>query len=400
MNGALDFPPELQDAIIDHMHGDKSALGAFGLVNKSWLRSSRLHLFESVTLRDHNSQKFLQLARSPHATFVHSIDSISISRSRDDADLGVSFNELISQLPPFPALRCLRLSHIHWTGVSQTSVDSLAVLFANITQFDLHLVTFDTPHQLFALISRFCRLQRTSLNANFLSIPSTQLLVDAPEVPSSLEFMRFRTGLNTTSNPAGHLAAWLCSSDRSPAIRVLELGIVAATSLPSVGALLRALGPELHDFDLGLMHHVTAAQIATHIDLSQNISLKRLTIHLSLRRFLSATATQHAPWALLAAPRSTIEMLTIVLKLDSIDILDNLDWVHLNAVLTAAQFSSLQRLQFIVHCSSVVDTVAGAIRDRLPEYAALGVVEVSVLHSSRAFTQGPTWTSTPFSPST
>lgn len=41
----IDFPNEMWDRIIDHLYDDDAALGACSLVAKSWLPTSRLHLF-------------------------------------------------------------------------------------------------------------------------------------------------------------------------------------------------------------------------------------------------------------------------------------------------------------------------------------------------------------------
>lgn len=43
------FPPELVDAIIDHLHDDKQALQQCSLVAKSWEPSSTLHLFSTLS---------------------------------------------------------------------------------------------------------------------------------------------------------------------------------------------------------------------------------------------------------------------------------------------------------------------------------------------------------------
>ncbi|KAJ7146644.1 hypothetical protein C8R44DRAFT_757924 [Mycena epipterygia] len=72
----VDIPVELQDLIIDHVHEQKQTLSTCGLVCKTWLRSSRHHLFGSVTLCDYNWEEFL-LLESPLATFATSIESFN-----------------------------------------------------------------------------------------------------------------------------------------------------------------------------------------------------------------------------------------------------------------------------------------------------------------------------------
>jgi hypothetical protein len=57
---------------------------------------------------------------------------------------------------------------------------------------------------------------------------------------------------------------------------------------------------------------------------------------------------------------------------------DKLDWAHLGRTLaTLPQYSALQRLHFILHCHKVLDGVESAIRSRVSELDARGIVEVS-----------------------
>ncbi|KAJ7837108.1 hypothetical protein B0H13DRAFT_2677965 [Mycena leptocephala] len=402
MTSSLDFPPELQDLVVDHLHDQKHSLTTCGLVSKSWLRSSRHHLFGSVSLRDRNWEDFVHLLGSPLATFAQSINSLAISVSDYDAmspGSSSNLNQVIlllrtfheepsfpaNVLRDFPALRSLRLEDCHWPGVTETTTNSLVAMFPNIVELDLHLVTFLSPSHMVVMVSRFSQLQKASINPLFLQHESTTFeLSHYPEVPRSLAHLRLRLGLPTNNLRFNEVAPWFHAN---PPIRVLELGILDAQSLPSVGNLLRALGPQLLDLDLKLMYHVTADNIRTHIDLSQNTNLHRLTVHLSLRRFQPAAAALHAPWALLAAPHSTISTLTLVLSIDFLELLDNLDWTHLNNALEIyPQFIALRRLHFIVHCPSMMDAIEGQIQARVQEYSARGIVEVSLLHTSRVFT--------------
>ncbi|KAJ6589751.1 hypothetical protein B0H19DRAFT_1104620 [Mycena capillaripes] len=402
----LNFPPELHDLVIDHMHDQKQALGTFGLVSKSWLCSSRHHLFASVALRDGNWKLFVQLLDSPLATFPQSIESLTISVSDFDAmEPGASFNELFpllrgvpalrSLLPEdvlreFPRLRRLRLENVYWAGVTDTTTNHVLAAFPNIKELDLHLVTFPTPRHMTVIVSRFSQLQKVSMNPQFLWDGPAFNTSDYPQMPYTLQHLRLRLGLSvSTRSTFTEVAHWFHAGDGPPAIRALELGILDAQSLPSVGNLLRALGPELHDLDLKLMYHVTADDIKTHIDLSQNPNVHRLTIHLSLRRFQVAPNSLHAPWALLAMLHSPISTLTIVLSIDFLELIDNLDWAHLNNALgTSPQLAKLRRLHFMVHCGSVMDGIVDAIRTRVQEYDARGIVEVSLLQTSRVFTHG------------
>ncbi|KAF8216888.1 hypothetical protein K438DRAFT_1797991 [Mycena galopus ATCC 62051] len=385
MTTSQNFPPELHDVIIDHLHDQKRVLGTCGLVNKSWLRSSRHHLFGSVTLRDDSWKDFLQLLESPLATFPQSIEALTVSLSDDDEETAISFHDLVSQLRGLPtALRRLRLENVL---VTETTAASLGTMFPDVRELDLYQVGFDTPWHMATLVSRFLRLRTASVYPVFLKDGDLQVS-HYPEIPRNLERLRLRLGVSAPG-PFPEVARWFDAGETPPAIRVLEIGILDAASLHSVGNLLRVLGPELHDLNLKLMYHVTSDDVRTHLDLSRNANIHSLTIHLSLRRFQRASSV-HAPWALLSVPRSPISTLTLVLSIDVVDLIDNLDWALLNTALkTYPQFTSLRRLNFIVHCFSAMDNMDKAIRERVPEYDERGIVDVSMLHTSRIFTHAP-----------
>ncbi|KAJ7090093.1 hypothetical protein C8R44DRAFT_818137 [Mycena epipterygia] len=378
MAAAVEVPPELQDIIIDHMHGQTQVLGICGLVNKAWLRSSRHHLFGSVTLHQKNWPDFLCLSKSPFATFTDSINSLDLQTGDDE-----NFNKLAAGLPPFPGVRRLRLSGVYLSSSFALTDDLLLALFHNITELDIHVSTFATPYQLALLVSHFTHLQKLSVDPMFLGSDIAPL---SPGVPRNLHFVRFRSAAGN-ENPTNSFLSWLCAVSPPPSIRVLELSMLGTGSLPAAGALIRALGADLEALDLKLIYRVTAADINKHIDLSRNTRLQRLTIHVSLRRFLfpaTHAGGAHAPWALLSALHAKITTLTIVLALDTVDLIDNLDWAFLSTALrTHPPLSALQQLHFIVHCSVAMDEVEGAIRSRLPDESARGLVEVSGVDTSR-----------------
>ncbi|KAJ6456782.1 hypothetical protein C8R47DRAFT_186349 [Mycena vitilis] len=392
-----DFPPELHDLVIDHMHREKGSLANCGLVSKSWLRSSRHHLFDSVVLRNRNWEAFLLLLGSPLVTFTASVKSLTISVSNYTIEHSASFNRLIHELrgstasedapPGLSNLNVLRLDGIHWSDVTQTTTLALVQLSPYIRELDLRLVAFDTPYQMAALVSHFPCIQKLSMSP-FFSLYESPL--QYPDIPRSISHIRLRLD-GTTRGRFNQIAQWIHARDGAPSIRALEIGIVDVESLASVAGLLRALGPALQDLDLGVMYHVTADDIRARLDLSRNVNLRFLTIHISLRRFQRAPSL-HAPWGILAAAHSSsIDTLTIVLSIDVPELLVNLDWAHLTSALdTYPQFATLRRLHFMVHSFAAMSTedTEGAIRARVPEFDERGIVQVSLLHTSRVFTHG------------
>ncbi|KAJ6456115.1 hypothetical protein C8R45DRAFT_1034950 [Mycena sanguinolenta] len=385
MTASLDFPPELYDLVIDHMHDQKLALGTCGLVNKAWLISSRYHLFGSVTLRDASWKEFVQLLASPLATFAPSITAMKLSLSIEYEDPASSFNELISRLPTLPTLKRLRLENVYLTGVTHVTADLHLQRFPNMKELDLYLVVFETPRDMATVVSRFLQIRNVSIYPIFLQGGGALRISDYPEVPRSLECLRLRASVSP-SGSFPEVAFWFHAGASLPSLRVLELGILDAQSLPSVGDLLRTLGSGLHDLNLKLMYHVTREVIRAHIDLSQNTNLHSLTVHVSVRRF-QRPSSLHAPWALLATPHSPINTLTIVLTIDVVELIDNLDWNFLNTALkTYPHFSALRHLNFIVHCHSTMDSMEQAIRARVPDFDSREIVKVTLLHTARIFT--------------
>ena len=75
---SLTFPPELVDRTIDHLYDDKPSLRACALVSRSWLNTSRHHLFRTLLVRPRGQdtlagQEFTVfrsfLRETPHVSF-------------------------------------------------------------------------------------------------------------------------------------------------------------------------------------------------------------------------------------------------------------------------------------------------------------------------------------------
>jgi hypothetical protein len=62
------LPPELTDYIIDFLHSDRKELAKCALVHRSWIPSSRLHLFEVLYVTRRNVSTFIDLLYSNYST--------------------------------------------------------------------------------------------------------------------------------------------------------------------------------------------------------------------------------------------------------------------------------------------------------------------------------------------
>ncbi|KAJ7617771.1 hypothetical protein FB45DRAFT_932649 [Roridomyces roridus] len=369
------FPTELDEQIIDNLHLDKPALAVCALVCQSWMYSSRYHLFGSLVLRRDAWGRLIQLLESPRVTFVPYIRDLVVSGS--DSEDNTYLNQHIPQLPNFPSLARLRIAHVAWADLSPSTTESFLRAFSATTNLALHFVTFNTTREPVELVSGLPRLDQISIVATFLDDSSPDF--DAhPPVAHALTDVSFRTGLGSGES-YGTFVSWLNSS--SSRIHTLRLGALRAATLPTVSQLLHSLGPNLETLDLAFIYQVTAAEIDTHLDLSSNTHLRRLGIHVSLRRFHLVRGPMNAPWAVLAAVRSPLATLTIELTVDAVVVLDDMDWNCLNTTLLGGeQFRGLRRLEFVVVVHLIEGDEEGAveagIRARVPELDARGIVEV------------------------
>ncbi|KAJ7115034.1 hypothetical protein C8R44DRAFT_881067 [Mycena epipterygia] len=328
MATATDVPLELHDLIIDHLHGQKRDLGTCGLLCKAWLPSSRRHLFASVTLHKNNWPEFFRLLESPLATFTEFINSLEVLQTGHDEN----FNEVIARLPPIAA----------------TSLQLSWVCFQDI---DIDQHDFATPYQVALLVSNFPWLEKLSVDTMFLENYVVQKVVP-PEVPRNLKFVRFRCPPGNEPSTA-YFLSWLHAVERPLSIRCLQLNSLGTESL------------------------LPATDINTHIDLSQTTCLQTLTVHLHLN--WAHFDIHGAPaWGVLSCLHAKITTLNIVLAAYDVDMLNKLDWVYLTTALrTHRQLSSLERLHFMVQAALAMDEIEAAIRARLPEHNARGIVEVS-----------------------
>ncbi|KAJ7826177.1 hypothetical protein B0H14DRAFT_1248222 [Mycena olivaceomarginata] len=271
----LALPPELDDLVIDHLRDDKHTLISCAFVNRSWLRSSRHRLFEKVALVDNNSETFLELAALPLATFLSCIRSLTSRHNK-------FFTDLLPRLPILPSLKSLHLDYIDGNGVSEAALTRLTVVFPHVTELDVsNTIGFCRLPNLIIVIARFLQLRRLLINASFVDVDAAAIL-HYPAAPPALELIHIHFG-PSSDDPFHHIAVWVGAAQKPCAIRSLEMGILQRQSLPSVCNLVRTLGPELHALSLNLIYHVTAADIETHLDLSQNTNLQDLTVHIGLR---------------------------------------------------------------------------------------------------------------------
>ena len=128
------IPQELSDMILDFLHNDVAALCNAGLVCKSWLPSSRFHLFSEIWLSslEHHG---LELTCVEGSTIPPYILDLSIEgNERQFVD------ETLRRLPLLSNIKSLRLTHINMANLTPDAKKKLTTMLQNLTT--LYLGTF------------------------------------------------------------------------------------------------------------------------------------------------------------------------------------------------------------------------------------------------------------------
>ncbi|KAF7332905.1 hypothetical protein MVEN_02396000 [Mycena venus] len=77
----LALPHELWDAILDHLHDDRAALRAAALVCRTWVPTTRFHLFEDISLSPKCTARAAclnALLMSPYATIAPAVRKLAL----------------------------------------------------------------------------------------------------------------------------------------------------------------------------------------------------------------------------------------------------------------------------------------------------------------------------------
>ncbi len=176
------LPNETWDTIIDFLHSDHPSLVVCSLVCRSWLPTSRYHLFERIVLRSqHNQQKFLRstsgmtLQNCTFGGYTHRLEMYgNCAKSPWVPDRTTLFSwdlceAIISQLPLFSAVTSLHLSGINWDQMHDIVVPSVMSIFWNITELDLTDMLWEDPVCLIEFLVAFPMLEQLRICAGGLT---------------------------------------------------------------------------------------------------------------------------------------------------------------------------------------------------------------------------------------
>ena len=180
------LPPELVDVIIDFLHDEPRALKNCALVSRSWLLSSRYHLFHTYTITDRLKAQNCIIFFKITPDVAAQIRNLEVKRGFDHF---IEFTELVDIMHALPSLRSLAISEISLgkpeprqntlvpepipANPAFETLERLIVNTCNITTYEFGL--------LFRLLGLFSEIRRVELrqrsiarmspnNATFLAV--------------------------------------------------------------------------------------------------------------------------------------------------------------------------------------------------------------------------------------
>jgi hypothetical protein len=240
------LPNELIDRIIDHLYDDLTTLRCCTLVAKSFLPSSRLHLF--IT-RDFNitSAMYTKL-QTDHDAFTSFclIAPLIQCLVTDWHEMDEGMHMLPVLLSKGLAPRSLAHCGFDTSKLSEDSGLSFPTLGLeeSLTSLSLDGVRFSSFSEMIEAITSVPRLETLLLSVHWKDLfvldfdPSRSL-------PPRLRTLEIRGGA-----PVRLLLQWLLTQPSLPALHTLTLSPLYSDDISSVGSLIRLLGPSLERLSL------------------------------------------------------------------------------------------------------------------------------------------------------
>ena len=141
---ARTLPSELDDIILDHLHDDHKTLASTALVCRSWLPTSRHHLWHAIhlTFSQRGLERLRQLlCSSPHLVYhVRSVALVQDKRALFRLHERSLLFFILTSLPGFPALSSLTLSGLSFQSsffgrISLSSIRRLSIAHCAFVDF-------------------------------------------------------------------------------------------------------------------------------------------------------------------------------------------------------------------------------------------------------------------------
>lgn len=407
------LPPELMDETIDYLWDDHKALEACSLTCRSWVPSSRLHLFRTVRVRSAEDCTKLSVLLQSSPIIAHCVRKLTIDAeykgvgedgtlSEDDSWV----NEAAGLLSKFHRVHTLALSRLKWTSLSYSTRNAFTSVFNTVKTLLLFEVQFYASGDVLHFLSRFPVLSELYFHGVSWDreMPSPE-----PENRHVGEHMDLTyLFLDPKSSPT-LVTEWLLSHPSEKKLRTIQLCWREFENTEALGALLQNSGSDLEclrvEFPSGLSEEGTLyckqlcqyrlstpfpALLRNQLTLAHNTGLR--TLHFGGLDVTAAAARtlfsdRLFTWVavMLGQIRSCLlQEVVFELELPEVHDLQSLDWTRINRELSRREFDGLL-LRFYVNCtrrnrsSSLEAEILKVVESKLPDFMEQGTLRVSCI---------------------
>ena len=382
--------------IVDYLYDDKPSLRRCGLVCRSWLPSSRFHLFSTLRLIVGTDISVLCALGSSIPPYVRNLDvNIRNSGWRPDPIGTPWFSETLLKLPRMPAIQGLSLTNVAWDLVTLEAKERLFTLTSGLKSLSLDCMRFGTLGQAIECIASAPLLERLQMGNIKCHSEDVSL---TPFTAPPLKEIIFRV----VCTPV--MFRWLRFWQPIPSVYSLSFDIFRSGDIRSIAAAdyVKFLGPILEHLQLHSnssqrreahrmsLHFVppsrflkvifTENHLYNEFDLAQNVSLRTITFDLWGK--LSGSGAQHWIISILSQITSRhIKRVTLNIFLDSLAELTVFDPPALAALfISGGSTFAEQATRLRIGISGVIGRVEGrmAIREAFRELDSQGRLEIRV----------------------
>ncbi|KAF8893470.1 hypothetical protein BD779DRAFT_1506435 [Infundibulicybe gibba] len=375
-----ELPFDLLDNILEQFDERNQAgrvpLANCSLVCKAWLPLCRSRLFRSLYFRPFSFPQNREFFKSPLTSFVRKITLTSTFYQSQSEGV----ENMIANLVVFRNLRCLRINRLNCVSVQDNTISLMASSLTSLKRLEISDVVFRTVSQLRHLISSVSTLQELSLYPyttpqveSASSASGTQS--DAP--PVTIHVLEF-------SGRASGSFTWIYTQWRPHFHDLdLQLGFVSSSNLQHIGELLRFVGTELHQLQIGFLNGVSLSHIRTNLQLCFNPNIRVFSLHIRMNNF-----SLDASMKMLSLMPASLEILNVTLAYLIVkEQLDRIDWPSLDNIVMLLQPRIIQfYLPGRVHWNA--STFNSIFREKLPKFAESGLLTVDYPSSGRNHAEG------------
>jgi hypothetical protein len=251
--------PEITDMIIDFLYDDSCALAAMSLVCKSFLPSTRLHLFERITLDRRRPRGKLTQARFDEAAhifaslapFVRHLDVFSTHRDSSE-DLNKWLQAAFTLFAVLKGVTSLSIRFWSWGRFEPEVRREMFAHFGGLLQLSLGDGIFPDAVDIIESVLQFPALERLCLDDILWDIDS----IGTASVPLETSGAPTLSNLQTLTIGGRFfemvpIMNWFLSLDVLPPVHTFQITSASYNEWKPAGLLIRSFGRALKHLTLG-----------------------------------------------------------------------------------------------------------------------------------------------------